>query len=387
MKSSEYGSANLTHGLNASILRFFRKAVTLSLAHPSFFFPALRLMHYQRAAARRRARFQEEGTQVPPFLIVSVTKACNLTCSGCYARSFSGTTEGHMDRRLLIRTLSEAQELGISYVIIAGGEPLAHPDLLEIIGGFPRLVFLIFTNGLLLEPSIVHRFRTMRNVVPVLSLEGDEKQTDARRGSGVYRQVMYACELLNKYDIFFGVSLTTTQENFAMVTDDGYVQDLVARGCRLYFFVEYVPVAEHSLTHPPSMEQRRELLVRIDTLSDSFPSLFVAFPGSEEQFGGCLSSGRGFVHVNASGGLEPCPFAPYSDVSLANVSLQEALQSRFLSSIRGREDLLKETTGGCALWVHRGEVEQLLNRGGLPEEKHGLKVIRDDGETCLSGVS
>jgi MoaA/NifB/PqqE/SkfB family radical SAM enzyme len=40
-----------------------------------------------------------------------------------------------------------------------------------------------------------------------------------------------------------------------------------------------------------------------------------AVPWDEEEQGGCLASGQGFVHISAAGALEPCPFAPYSDTN------------------------------------------------------------------------
>jgi MoaA/NifB/PqqE/SkfB family radical SAM enzyme len=89
-------------------------------------------------------------------------------------------------------------------------------------------------------------------------------------------------------------------------------------------------------------------------------SLFIAVPGDEEEIGGCLSAGRGFVHINANGDLEPCPFAPYSDTNLRDSSLREALQSDFLKAIRANHKHLRETEGRCALWVNREMVESLL---------------------------
>jgi hypothetical protein len=51
--------------------------------------------------------------------------------------------------------------------------------------------------------------------------------------------------------------------------------------------------------------------------------------------GGCLASGRGFVHINASGDLGPCPFAFYFDTSLKSVGLRQGLRS--LASCRGAQ--------------------------------------------------
>ncbi len=93
-----------------------------------------------------------------------------------------------------------------------------------------------------------------------------------------------------------------------------------------------------------------------------FPAVFIAVPWDEEEQGGCLASGRGFVHISATGDLEPCPFAPYSDTNLLKVPLREALRSRFLGLIRENHALFAETAGGCALWKNREAVDLLLSR-------------------------
>ncbi len=66
------------------------------------------------------------------------------------------------------------------------------------------------------------------------------------------------------------------------------------------------------------------------------------------------------MHISASGDVEPCPFAPYSDTNLKDTHLKEALQSEFLKAIRQNHEKLHETEGGCALWVKREWVQSLL---------------------------
>jgi MoaA/NifB/PqqE/SkfB family radical SAM enzyme len=90
------------------------------------------------------------------------------------------------------------------------------------------------------------------------------------------------------------------------------------------------------------------------------PALFIAVPRDEDDVGGCLSAGRGFIHINAAGDVEPCPFAPFSDVNLRNTSLRDALRSPLLSAIRDVPELARETGGGCILWKERERVQSLL---------------------------
>jgi MoaA/NifB/PqqE/SkfB family radical SAM enzyme len=101
-------------------------------------------------------------------------------------------------------------------------------------------------------------------------------------------------------------------------------------------------------------------------------SVFIGVPWDEEESGGCLASGRGFVHINASGGLEPCPFAPYSDVNLKNTSFKDALQSPFIKKMRENHELFAETSGGCALWKNREWVSGLLKSSGAEKERFAV---------------
>ena len=35
-----------------------------------------------------------------------------------------------------------------------------------------------------------------------------------------------------------------TRQNFESLTDDAFVAEMVGKGCKLFFFVEYTPIAE-----------------------------------------------------------------------------------------------------------------------------------------------
>ena len=53
------------------------------------------------------------------------------------------------------------------------------------------VIFAVFTNGTLIDDFYLNLFDRNRNIVPVLSLEGDRKQTEARRGD-IYDNLMAA---------------------------------------------------------------------------------------------------------------------------------------------------------------------------------------------------
>lgn len=339
----------------------FADAVRITLRHPSMAMFFVRMRRAQRDAEQRRAVQVGQGVHVPPFMIISVTGRCNLACAGCYSQAQLRQEEPDMTQPELLDVVRQGRDLGVGIMLLAGGEPMTRAgDLLTIAHEVPDVVFPVFTNGTLLDDQLVQRIRLQRNIVPVISLEGHAADTDARRGQGVAGKAREAIARMRAAGVFFGTSLTVTRLNIDTVLDEQYVSRLIGLGCRLFFFVEYVPVREGTESLVLEDSQRVRLAAAVASLKERLPGLFIAFPGDEEVFGGCLAAGRGFVHISPSGQVEPCPFAPYSDSSVRGVSLRDALASPLLRAIRDNHDRMTETSGGCALWSQREWVQSLL---------------------------
>lgn len=346
--------------LNRAIFRFYCAALSIALRRPRHLPMALRCALNQFSAARKRNRLHAAGQPIPPMLILSITGRCNLSCRGCYSHHLGFSKDQELGRGNVIRILADAERLGVGTVLVAGGEPFVRADdIWEFTRKFPSLLFAIFSNGLLIDAAALKNIRKSKNIVPVISLEGHNADTDNRRGQGVANRVAGVLQALQTSGIFFGVSVTVSRDNFDHVLSASFVDGLVDSGCSLIFFVEYVPVEAGSEDQVIDTIQRQELLRRVEELRRTKHLLCVAFPGEEEEFGGCLAAGRGFVHISPSGMLEPCPFAPYSDTNLANVSLGQGLASPLLAAIRANHSRLQETRGGCALWNQRDWVRSL----------------------------
>ncbi len=345
--------------LDKDLLSFFRKVIRLSFSFPSLVPFAVKTLFNQAKAARLRRYWKSKSLEVPPILITSITNRCNLKCAGCYNKAQERTEGGGIDAGLFKNILSEAKEIGSFIVFLSGGEPMTRPDILSLTGGFPEIIFPLFTNGLIINEKHINLWKKQKNITPVISLEGNEQATDNRRGGGVFQKVQEVSLLLKNAGLLFGYSMTATRKNFLALTDETFIKSLINNGARIFIFVEYQPIDEETGNLSLNNEERNILLDKISFLRKKLPGLFVAFPGEEEQYGGCLSSGRGFLHISADSNLEPCPFAPYSDVNLKNMSLKEGLRSAFLRKIRDNHAGLKETAG-CALWEKREWVKSLL---------------------------
>ncbi|HMK45428.1 MAG TPA: radical SAM protein [Methanocella sp.] len=362
-------NGDMNRMINEMIRGIFDDALSVSLKNPAMAAFFLKAGLSQKRAAKVRQRYEEQGLHVPPVMIFSVTNRCNLRCEGCYSRLVPREQKSELDGSGLRSVLRQAGELGISIVLVVGGEPLIRPEIFDVTKEFPDMIFTLFTNGTLIDDSVLRKFKEQKHVIPIISMEGREAMTDLRRGTGIYDRLIKDMAKLHDRGIFFGTAITVTRMNYDEVTGERFVESMREHGCRAFIYVEYNPVGEGTVDWVVTDVQRDEILAKMAAYRKSQPGVYIGFPGDEKAFGGCLSSGRGFIHVSASGDVEPCPFAPYSDSSLLDMPLREALDSRLFRALRENRGRLMESNGGCALWRNPEWVKSLL----AFEEKSVLK--------------
>lgn len=363
-------NVDLAAYMSGSIRNIMTKAYRNVLSNPREARFAWRMGRlFKRSESRRKAVLKEEGIEVPPFLISSIATTCNLHCKGCYARSNGIAAEDGAPAKETLSPaqwkaiFTEAASLGINFSLLAGGEPLIRRDILEAVAEVGDMIFPVFTNGTLIGVRYLEFFRDHLNLVPIISIEGTAIGTDARRGKGVFQRAVKSMEMLKGEDLFFGTSITVTTENYLQVTSTAFIDSLRDLGCKIIFYVEYVPTEAGTEYLAFGDGQVADMERTLEELRSSYADIiFLSFPGDEKELGGCLASGRGFFHIGPDGAAEPCPFSPFSDGNVTEIGIKGALRSPLFRKLRDAHALGWEHTGGCTLFEHREEVEAMLNR-------------------------
>ena len=343
-----------------------KDAIKASLKNPKESLFLARFAKHTKKASKIRQEYERKGQNIPIFLIASITSSCNLHCTGCYSRANNSCSDDAPLNQLSAEEwediFNQAKDLGISFIVLAGGEPMIREDVIVKASQFDEILFPIFTNGTMLNEDYLKLFDENRNLVPIFSIEGDMEVTDSRRGEGVYNQLLDSMDKMKRNNLIFGASLTFTKGNLNNLLSREYINQLRDFGCKVIFFIEYVPVNEDTMDLAPGDEERDLLLENLEDLRKEYDDmLFLSFPGDEKTSGGCLAAGRGFFHINSHGGAEPCPASPYSDMNVRESSLLEALNSNLFKSLREGGILLDDHEGGCVLFEHKEEVERILN--------------------------
>lgn len=358
---------NLEKYLSSSVENIVKQFIKSSVFHPQ---ESLFMARYALACKRAdvlRKEAEKRGEHIPPFLIASITSMCNLHCVGCYARSVKSCVDGEAVNQLSAeeweRVFKEAKDMGIVFILLAGGEPMVRKDVILKASQFPEILFPVITNGTMINGEYLDLFDKYRNLVPVLSIEGGQGKTDSRRGDGMYEMLQSVMDKMTQKGIAFGVSVTVTSENLLEVTSDSFVDQLSEKGCKAIIYVEFVPTHENLNSLALDDKGRETLDNRLTELRSRENSLMmISFPGDEKNSGGCLAAGRGFFHINPSGGAEPCPFSPYSDMSVKNHSLKEVMKSELFNNLRDEGFLNQPHNGGCVLYGQGKQVEALLKK-------------------------
>lgn len=362
-------SFSLDTYLNNSVRKLMTDAYKSVISNPreSLFMYRMQKV-FNQAEKKREVCRVNENLHIPPFLISSISTDCNLACKGCYAHSnhICGTVAKEKKKELTAdqwgRIFREATKMGINFNLLAGGEPLLRKDILQAASEVKDMIFPIFTNGTVMTEWYLDLFSKHLNLIPVLSLEGSKESTDDRRGQGVFNHVIHAMQLLKERGLFYGTSITITSANLDTATSASYVNYLRDLGCKIVFYVEYVPTEASTAHLALDVDGITKMETNLQVIRTTYQDIiFLSFPGDEKAMGGCLAAGRGFLHISPEGRAEACPFSPYSDRNIAETGLKEALQSPFFARLRESGLVGGEHSGGCTLFEYEDKVKSLLD--------------------------
>ncbi len=314
--------------------------------------------HWHAIRRHRRNQRHIDGS-IPSVLAISPTMRCNYNCKGCYSRG--RPTSNELSTGELSALFSEAEELGVHSIVLTGGEPFLRSDTLDLIARHRRLLFFIITNGSLMTSDIARGIARSGNAIPLVSIEGSTSDTDDRRGAGAHETALRAFDHLRKAQALFGFVATNTAANTAQLATEAFIDHMVANGCAVGFFTEYVPCGPNPNPDWVLDEATRaSFRKRILEFRRSKPIVLSHFP--DDEYGKenrCLAAGHVSLHINSQGDIEPCPFASIARESIRHGGLIAACQSPFLRAIREQPKLLQRHRYACSLFEHRAELDVL----------------------------
>lgn len=322
---------------------------------------------------------EEYGCNIPWALLLDPTSACNLHCTGCWAAEYGSRLNLTLDE--IDSIITQGKELGVYFYIYTGGEPMVRKaDLLEICRRHSDCEFMTFTNGTLVDEAFADEMLAVKNFIPVLSVEGFEEATDARRGQGTYQKVVRAMELLREKRLPFGISCCYTSQNLDSISSDAYFDQMIAWGAKFVWYFHYMPVGNDAVPALlPTPEQRTAMYHKIREVRRTKPIFAMDFQNDGEFVGGCIAGGRRYLHINANGDADPCVFIHYSDSNIREKTLLEVLRSPLFQAYHDGQPFNENHLRPCPMLENPEKLRAMLRQ----VDAHSTDLQSPESGDCL----
>ena len=300
----------------------------------------------------------KRGIVFPPFLYLSIINSCNLRCQGCWVDVTAPRNMISLDE--LNRLVNDAREHGNSFFGVLGGEPLLHPQLLDFFAQHPDCYFQLFTNGQMITEKVARQLRQLRNVTPLVSIEGTEGVSDLRRGNkDVLTRTLRGLRNCLDQKLLTGVATSLCQTNIDDLLTERWLRQLISWGVHYAWYHTYRPVgpniAQELALRPDQLIRIREF---VTSMRARLPiALIDAYYDDKGQALCPMATGISH-HISPSGAVEPCPIIQFAKENVKDArGIYDVLtKSEFLKDFR---EVTAKHTRGCIVLERPDIVKQL----------------------------
>jgi len=227
----------------------------------------------------------------PLVLMLEPLFRCNLACAGCGKIDYP---DAILNQRLSVeQCLGAVDECGAPVVSIAGGEPLLHREIEQVVGGIiarKKFVYLC-TNALLMEKKL-DRFKPSPFFVWSVHLDGDKEMHDhSVCEEGVYERAVAAIQTAKAAGFRVNINCTLFEgakaERVAQFFDDVMASGVDGITVSPGYAYERAPDQAHFLNRRKTKELFRDIFKRgngAKKWSFSQSSLFLDFLAGNQNY-------------------------------------------------------------------------------------------------------
>ena len=159
----------------------------------------------------------------PPYSAhVEITNRCNLRCMHC-ANNSGDPYPDELTTKEILSLIDSLSRMGVTRIVLTGGEPLLHPDLYAIINHARKapMTVDIFTNATLITKEHVKKLKKSGVRKISTSIDSiDESVHDTFRGKkGALKKTLKGISLLQKVGFPVRISISVSQLNKDHIVD------------------------------------------------------------------------------------------------------------------------------------------------------------------------
>ena len=308
------------------VIGSFQESPVYSLYQP----PLLSKAGQRALSFRLKRRFQ--GLRVPATATIAINKTCQCACEHCSAVFYNHHTAREMDFDVLKKALLESVELGVTNLILLGGEPLLRKDLFDLIASVPKdlSVVTLFTNGEYLTPEMCRGLRDAGLMGVFVSLDDtrEEVHDQARGRPGLFRKALQGIENLKSAGILVALSSYLSPSKLKEGGFEAMMELGKDLGVHEITFFDAIPSGQwlRDTSCLLTVEDRQEIQQKVRHFRQlkTYPGLSVQSTMTSECGSAFCFAANTQFYLTAFGDMCPCDFTPltigrYPDHSIADL--------------------------------------------------------------------
>ncbi len=309
------------------------------------------------------------------YLMFKMTNRCNSNCEYCAHATGRAhlETKADISKELILKTIRQAAELGVTAISVNGGEPLVRSDIFEIIEEIigRGIVPVLMTNGLLL-PQMWEQLGDLGVKYVIISFDSlNEAVYEKQRGASFQKAmegIEAAVKMQEKYGAEIHVSAVLTRDNQDDFVD--LIRFMTQRGIKIHVspFHNYLAMKDEI-----SIVERDKIVALVDQLLEMKANgyLIASSTGFIRHLVDFFCLGHnvpteyrckiGYTNlfVDAYGNVRPCWSGQFAPIGvLGETSLAEMWHGSMMDYYRDR--MLHCGCEGC-WYMCTGEVTLLLD--------------------------
>lgn len=257
----------------------------------------------------------------PESIHFELTNKCNLRCYYCYNDSGVSMGDSFIETTILFDIITELSMKGLSVIELTGGEPLLHPDFVEIIDFcFKKLSLIsVLTNGTMITERFVNSMMPYKSkLVFSISLDSyDENEYEKKSGvKGSFKKASEGIKLLSDKGFIVRAAMTIDENNWNHIEETLlYAKSL---GATKFTYSPVIPIGRAEKltqfwTSINSTDVMNYEMNVIDKYSDYIHLLDDTSMKELSKYGGCGAGSRTYV-MNPHGAVRMC--ATYADCGI-----------------------------------------------------------------------
>ena len=162
-----------------------------------------------------QTKFNVKTAYYPREVEIHLTSYCNLQCKHC-VYDIKRDSKDYIRTDYLLPLVDEMEKMGVFKIILSGGEPLIHKDIMKILDKLKdkRLRVEILTNAISINTEMAIKLAS-KNFSITCSLDGyNAKSCDFIRGKGSFEKILKSIRNLNQAGARHNICCVINRLNF-----------------------------------------------------------------------------------------------------------------------------------------------------------------------------